>query len=59
MRLRSSLRESVRPFVGLEPVFLDFCFQSRARIIMIMHQERDTEQVGDDGVGCGDGVGGV
>ena len=56
MRLRSSLRESVRPFVGLEPVFLDFCFQSRARV---MHQERDTEQVGDDGVGCGDGVGGV
>ena len=25
----------------------------------IMHQERDTEQVGGNGVGCGDGVGGV
>ena len=25
-----SLRESGRPFVGLEPVFLDVCFQSRA-----------------------------
>ena len=24
-----------------------------------MHQERDTEQVDGDGVGCGDGVGGV
>ena len=23
----------------------------------IMHQERDTEQVGGNGVGCGDGVG--
>ena len=55
MRL-ASLRESVLPSVGLESVFLDVCFQSRA---CIMHQERDKEQVDGDGVGCGDGVGGV
>ena len=50
------LFKSIHPFVGLEPILLDICFQSCARI---MHQECNTEQVGGNGVGCGNGVGGV
>ena len=62
-----SIRRSVRPSVGpsvrwsvRNPFFSmleDVCFSiAFARII---HREHDTEQVGGDGVGCGDGVGGV